>query len=157
MKIIAIFLLANIGCILGRTIEQLNANATKQLESIVEKYKYLATENAELSQWIKKLFKASKGNAMLDKMKLHAQFLLYDERRKYEEGRIKSRVNAIDDLIKDTKISQKCLKYYRRQKKSLQMAYKFSNKTKLSNILKNSKTCDEKDESNEENDEYSYY
>ncbi|XP_016976009.1 uncharacterized protein LOC108042306 [Drosophila rhopaloa] len=157
MKIIALFLLANIGNILGKTLEHENANATKKLEYIVEKYKYLSTGNAEFAQWIKKLYKVNMGNSMMEKMKLYAEFLLYDDRRQYLEKKIKNRIDTINELIKDTKKDKKCIKYYQRQKKSLQMAYKFANKTKINNIFHNSKTCEEKTESNEDNDLYSYY
>nr|XP_016994126.2 uncharacterized protein LOC108055324 [Drosophila takahashii] len=165
MKIIAIFLMLNIGYILGsETLEELNAVATKQVKDMVDKYKHLSVGNTEFSQWIKKLDKASKSSPMKEKFKVRAQFDIYNERRQDLEDRIRNRIKTIDDLINkllviNTKKSKKCLGFYRRQKKSLQKAYNFSNVTKRANLLHNKKQCDPENESYEssEYDEYSYY
>ncbi|XP_032583113.1 uncharacterized protein LOC116803530 [Drosophila sechellia] len=170
MKFMAICLLANIGCILGTTINQLNDEATIRLRGLVEKYKLQALSNPEFSQWIGKLEKTSRSSRLIDKMKVKAEFMNYDERRQKLENKIKERIRTIDDLISDimAKAPNKdkgCLQYYQRQRRSLRMAHNFSNLTKQTNLLRNSKQCNdttkvqssELSESSENPDEYSYY
>ncbi|XP_017082343.1 uncharacterized protein LOC108115418 [Drosophila eugracilis] len=164
MKIIAILILANIDYIVGLTIGELNRTATKQLEEIVEKYKPIPAVNVELSTWIKKVENVSRTSPIIEKFNVHAQFKHYNENRILWENNIKNRIKEIDEIIKklvkeNTEQSKICLKYYKRQKKSLETAHKFSNKTKISNLGHNSKICNperEKKDSNE-SDEYSYY
>ncbi|KRJ99232.1 uncharacterized protein LOC26535437 [Drosophila yakuba] len=169
MQFMAICLMSNIGYILGITIEQLNNEATFRLRELVEKYKLQAISNPEFSQWIRKLEKTSWSSRMQEKMKVHAEFKIYDERRQLLEAKIEKRIRAIEDLIsniiaKNPNKANKCLQYYQRQKTSLKMAHNFSNLTKQTNLTRNSKPCEnakvlssEVDESTENHDEYSYY
>jgi len=182
MKITAIFLLSNLGYsknvllysqtafqlnkiiippVLGTTLAELNDAATKGVTDMVEKYKGLSMGNTEFSQWIKKLDTVSKTSPMREKFKVRAQFDIYNERRQDLENSITNRITTIDNLINKLLIenTKKCLQFYRRQKKSLQMAYKFSNAIKLTNLLRNKKQCDPENENDEstEIDEYSYY
>lgn len=161
--------LSNIYAVLGTTIGQLNDEATIRLKGLVEKYKLQALSNPEFSQWIGKLEKTSKSRILEDKMKVKAEFKNYDERRLQLENKIRERITAIDDLISDimAKVPIKdkgCLKYYQRQKRSLKLAHNFSNLTKQTNLIRNSKQCEttkvqssELSESSENPDEYSYY
>ncbi|XP_037709912.1 uncharacterized protein LOC119547223 isoform X2 [Drosophila subpulchrella] len=159
MKITAIFLLPNLNY--STTLVELHAAATKGVTEIVEKYKVSSMGNTEFSQWIKKLDIVSKKSPMEEQFKVRAQFDLYNNRRQDLENSITNRITTIDNLINKLLIenTKKCLQFYRRQKRSLQMAYKFSNAIKLTNLLRNKKQCDPENKSNEstENDEYSYY
>ncbi|XP_039483895.1 uncharacterized protein LOC120446802 [Drosophila santomea] len=169
MQFMAICLLSNIGYILGITIEQLNNEATFRLRELVQKYKLQAISNPEFSQWIRKLEKTSWSSKMQEKMKVHAEFKIYDERRQLLETKIVKRIRAIEELIsniiaKNPNKANKCLQYYQRQKTSLKMAHNFSNLTKQTNLTRNSKPCEnakvlssEVGESSENHDEYSYY
>ncbi|KAI8043618.1 hypothetical protein M5D96_004951, partial [Drosophila gunungcola] len=83
-KIIAIILLVNLGFTLGNK-KQKSEQVAQEIRDIVNKYKRFSTGNAELYQWVEKLY--SKINTRLEiKEEYLSKFKEYDRRRQSLEN-----------------------------------------------------------------------
>ncbi|KAH8351984.1 hypothetical protein KR084_001009 [Drosophila pseudotakahashii] len=123
--------------------EALKRENRRELQNIVNKYKYLATGNAEFSQWIEKVYvelNRETGN-IKGKMELVANFNLYDQRRQKLEDQIRDRLSKVTDLMVYRRGGPKCVQFYRLQEGELKRAFKFSNERKQTKINENSAPC----------------
>ncbi|XP_016976008.1 uncharacterized protein LOC108042305 [Drosophila rhopaloa] len=142
MKIIAVILLANLGCILCQ-VEILINNANRRMRDYVEKYKNKATGNAELTKWIEDLF-----HIYTDKdydtfqrlLKLHT-FVAYDEDRKQLEDRITERINELKTLIRLKTGGKRCVMHYEKKLSLVQGAYKLHNDRKQRILIESGGPC----------------
>ncbi|KAH8241891.1 hypothetical protein KR032_006032, partial [Drosophila birchii] len=115
---------------------------------IGEKYRHQSFGNGEFSDWVEKAYYAGRkpmGNKD-EKKKILNGFMEYDTKRQYLEDRITDRMNEINSLLPNRKLSQVCVTEYQAQKDRLRTAYKYSNSEKQRILDKNSNFCNEKDE-----------
>ncbi|XP_043645188.1 uncharacterized protein LOC122614633 [Drosophila teissieri] len=156
MKIITLLVLANLHFALSsKVFEEIDRTVTWGLRNIVNKYKFLATGNAEFSQWIEKVNNIAVRNDLKKKIEMEYNFNDYDKTRQSLEDKITERLTTIRSLIALKRGGKRCVKYYRHQENELKNAYKSSNQRKLEVTDENSKNCPTK--VREQRNDYDYY
>jgi len=114
---------------------------TWRLRNIVNKYKYLATGNAEFSRWIEKVNNAAARSNLEVKLDTEGYFKVYDEQRQLLEDNITQRLNTLRSLISLRKGGKRCVRFYQHQENELKNAYKFSNQKKEEVFVNSLKKC----------------
>ncbi|EDX05630.1 uncharacterized protein LOC6732963 [Drosophila simulans] len=142
MKIIALLVLANLGIALSNKLyEEHDRLATWRLRNIVEKYKYLATGNAEFSQWIEKINNVAAQKSLEARLDTESEFKQYDRQRQMLEDNITQRLNTLRSLISLRKGGKRCVQFYQHQENELKNAYKLSNQRKQELYINNGMEC----------------
>ncbi|XP_016963339.1 uncharacterized protein LOC108033507 [Drosophila biarmipes] len=142
MKIIFIFILANLGFVALSRMDDLARDTKRKLQNYVDKYRYLSTGNAEFAQWIEKLYNAihSKRDVVW-KTRLRIKFGAYDKERQELEDQITTRLSRVKTQLSLRDGGQGCVPYYTLQKSALENAYQLSNYMKKDTIKSNSYDC----------------
>ncbi|EDX05633.1 uncharacterized protein LOC6732966 [Drosophila simulans] len=142
MKTIALLVLANLGIALSNKLyEEHDRLVTWRLRNIVNKYKYLATGNAEFSQWIEKVNNAATHSSFSLRMLTESDFKSYDRQRQMLEDNITQRLNTLRSLISLRKGGKRCVRFYQHQENELKNAYKLSNQRKQELYINNGMEC----------------